>query len=148
MDEAKARKLRLRDFERRKQSDPSAVSYVTEYGWEYINVHPMADEVEVLQRLSIQPEDCVAVDCYWFVGYDVFFLQVYSKSFLQGRVQGLYAQWWTKNVPRLNLAAYLDESYISRRQVEEVMLKFHLLGLQSERFSSRQLTERLTLVSK
>jgi hypothetical protein len=146
MTEETARKLRLQDFDERRQSDPSAIYYVREHGWEYLAVHPMSDDVELLARLRIKPDECVAVDCYWLVDDDVVFLQVYSKQFLDNRQPGLYAQLRYKNIPGLNLSAYLNEPMISRTKVEEVMLRFYRLNLHSERVSHR-LSEKLTLIS-
>ena len=148
MNEETARKLRLKDFNQRKRDDPSSVSYVPVYGWEYIAVHPMSDDTDLLTRLGMKPEQCIGVDCYWFVSGDMVFLQVYSKVSLSGREPGLYAQWWdSSSVPRLNLSAYLEESMISRKRVEDVMLRFYQMNLSSERFSPQQLTRQLTFIS-
>jgi hypothetical protein len=146
--EETTRKLRLEDFNQRKHFDPLSVSYVPLYGWEYIAVQPMSDEVELLGRLGMKPEQCIVVDCYWLIKSDVVFLQVYSQSLLNNREPGFYAQWWDKNVPRLNLSAYLMEPMISRKKIEEVMRKFYELNLEGERFSPPQLGRQLTLVSR
>ncbi|HEY9501557.1 MAG TPA: hypothetical protein VIR01_08035 [Pyrinomonadaceae bacterium] len=60
---------------------------------------------------------------------------------------GFYAAWWMRNIPCLNLFAYLEDSEVSQRVVEGVMLKFYGLDLNSNRFSQQKLGEGMSLVA-
>jgi hypothetical protein len=149
MNESKAKLMRLKSFEERKDYDREGVYKVPQFGWEYINVHPMADETEVLRKLCLQPDDCKAVDCYWHVGSDVVFLQVYSRMYLQDREPALYAHRWPAHDARgLTLLAYLNEPYISRETVERVMQRFYVLDLDGPRFSRQGLPGGSILISE
>lgn len=146
MNKTKQRKARLKDFAERKRSDPSSVYHVDMFGWDYINIHPMANETEVLHRIGVTPNDCNAVDCYWQVDEDVVLLKVFSNKYLKDKPPGLYAGWWMRNIPILNLFAYMDEPAISKEIIENVMQKFYSLELSSERFSQEKLGEQVTLI--
>jgi hypothetical protein len=52
-----------------------------------------------------------------------------------------------RNIPCLNLFAYLEDSEVSQRVVEGVMLKFYGLDLNSNRFSQQKLGEGMSLVA-
>jgi uroporphyrinogen-III decarboxylase len=60
-------KKRLDDFQAWAQDDPKIVRRVPKYKWEYIAIHPMADERRWLRKLRMSPENCTGVDAYWKV---------------------------------------------------------------------------------
>ncbi len=147
MSKNEEREARVKDFVSRKRFDPSSVIVSGALG-EYIPIHPMANQTELLRELGIEPANCVAVDSYWYVDGDVVFLQIYSKIYLQERCPGLYAQWSTKTIPQLYLSAYLNDEAISQQIVESVMFEFYKFGLSSKPFLRRNLEDKLTLMAE
>lgn len=119
----KERARRVRDFADRKHLDPAAVIDMQTYGWEYIPIHPMANEKEELERLGLKPADCTQVDCYWNVGADVVFLQVYSRKIRPTWNVGLYARWSRGDLPMLYLAACVEDEVITQDLMESMMVK-------------------------
>ena len=122
----------LRDFEERKEPDLSNVYNFK--GYEYVAVHPMSDEQQILDELGMQPTDCIKVDLYWRVENLVFFLQINSIKFTNNGKIGLFARWETKN-SRVYLEANLEVLSISKSVVEIVMDNFLSNGLLTKDFS-------------
>jgi len=121
--------MRLRDFADRKAFDPKSVIRVQGRDWEYIPIHPMANETETLNELGISPKDCIKVDCYWKVGEEVFFLQVYTKKSGITWGTGFYARLSKGEFPMIYLAACIEEEFITQDKVEEIMKWFDAYGI-------------------
>src|SRR5438309_1043952 len=68
--EDKLRAKRWADFRRRVEHAPASVYRHRTRGWEYIPVHPFADEPAELARLGLRPEDCGGVDAWWGIDGD------------------------------------------------------------------------------
>jgi hypothetical protein len=140
---------RLKDFADRKKSNPSDVILVKRNKWEYITVHPMSNQVSLLKKLHLKKTDCTQVDCYWYTGDDVVFLQVYSRAHLTQREPGLYARWVEGESPMLYLSAYLFVDAISQDILEDTMSMFFKIGFIEDVASKDYLPEhKLILVSK
>src|SRR5262245_18369813 len=117
---ARKRHQRQSDFMRRKKSDPMNVHTVPTRGWEYIAVHPLADESILLHSLEMTPDDCTSVDCYWSTQDDVVFLKVLSKTTAMVR-PGLYASKPRSYLDMTYLLAVVDSHNIVRSTLEAVM---------------------------
>lgn len=142
------RTMRLIDFEARKKAEPSSVIQVPDPNWEYIPIHPMSNDTELLKKLGIGPSDCIEVDCYWHVEDDIVFLQVLSKKSSKYRKPGLYARWSNGEPPLLNLVAIVEHSSISQQIVEEIMWKYYSIGFDHPCFSKDHLKDRLTSIKE
>ena len=123
--------LRLEDFKGRAEFSPGDVLVAPTGSDRYIPIHPMADDVQTLNLLEIEPSDCHSVDSYWEVGdkEDVVLLQVQTQEVAMGRRPGLYARWADGEVPIRILLAIVDEKFITRKVVEEVIGKFSALRI-------------------
>jgi hypothetical protein len=66
-------KKRLDDFSERIKD--KWVKWHPVYKWQYITIHPLADEKKWLRKLKMKAEDCRHVSGYWKVKNDVFFYQ-------------------------------------------------------------------------
>jgi hypothetical protein len=124
-------KKRVDDFQARAQYDPKTVTQKN--NWEYILIHPMADEHKLLRKLKIKPSDCTYVDAYWKVNKDVFFLSVCSSA-ISHSAPGLYISLSkSKGVPFwINLFASVPESAISSVVFERVQKEFYPLIVSGE----------------
>jgi hypothetical protein len=111
--------LRMRDFNARARDAPEAGFEDPSVG-EYIAVNPLADEVDLLDRLGISPSQCTKVDCYWKRGGDVCFLQVETRA-NTSREPGLWARTSAGNPPYVNLVAIVEESFVTRQLLHRVM---------------------------
>jgi hypothetical protein len=125
---ARKRAQRRSDFRQRADAAPAGVISVPERGWQYIPVHPMADEARLLESLGMTPEDCTAVDCYWAARTDVVFLQIVTRDRVAGN-PGLYARRSEKRPYMVYLSAVVDQKYITRAVVEAVMSGFSRFGV-------------------
>lgn len=117
------RKKRLRDFRERKDFNRENVYVVANKGWEYIPVHPFADETEILRKLDFPAERCVEVDAYWNWGEDVVFIQVAATSD-DGLPPSLYARYSDRSSSRVNLYAVLTTKVVIRADFERTMHEF------------------------
>lgn len=119
------RKARLRDFERRKAYAPEDVVQVDGTPWEYIPVHPLADDDETLARLAMRPEECVNVDLYWRREADVVFVRISTVGQCEGEAwfngPGLYPRWGEEREPRLDVAAVTEADRITSITVEKIL---------------------------
>jgi hypothetical protein len=115
-------------FEERIEDDLGNVLSVPERGWRYVPVHPMGDELDLLQRLDMKPEDCCKVDLYWAARGDVVFLSVVTQSLL-GDEPGLHARWADHRPRMVYLLAIVDRPYVTRAIVEGVMAQAAKFGV-------------------
>jgi hypothetical protein len=124
-------KKRVSDFQIRAQYDPKTV--IKKNNWEYILIHPMADEHKLLHQLQIKPDDCTYVDAYWKVNKDVFFLSVCSGAITHS-VPGLYISLSkSKGAPFwINLFAIVPERAICSAVFERVQKEFYPLIVSGE----------------
>lgn len=84
-----SKRARLADFKKRADGDPGSVYELGERG-RFVAVHPMSDELRLLDRLAVRPQSCIVVDLYWEVGDDVVFVQIESAAYAEPRPIGTY----------------------------------------------------------
>ena len=80
---------RVAAFRRRSNLDPAELRRRRSLG-EFICVHPMSDEHELLESIGVVPAACIKVDAYWFDGEDVHFVEVVSSAY--GDETGVYEE--------------------------------------------------------
>lgn len=85
------RARRERDFYLRASWDPDNLRCPPGLG-EYIAIHPLADETDLLRTLSMSPSDCDKCDLYWKLGRDVYFVEVKTEPFSRPRWVGRYVR--------------------------------------------------------
>lgn len=121
------RDLRWKDFRRRADYAPESVYRHRVSGWEYIPIHPFADEPELLARLNLRPEDCRSVDAWWGIAGDATLMQVGSSK----QAPGLHAHGTLDDQRWIYLTASLDVPYVTRAAFEGAMSRFVELGFPS-----------------
>lgn len=126
--------LRCEDFEWRATSNPDAVYIHRSRGWRYIPIHPFPDEPNVLERLSLTPNQCLWTDAYWAVDDDVVFLEVISAEVRKGAF-GLYLR--TRSEGGNVALGHLPDAHVSRARFEEIMAEFYDSGKLLEPFPDR-----------
>ncbi len=87
----KGRKQRLRHFDELSRADLDDVRRPEGLG-DYVTVHPLADDVAILDRLGMVAGDCAAVDLYWHHENDVLFVQLLTERYSLHRPCGRYAR--------------------------------------------------------
>jgi hypothetical protein len=132
---SRKRAQRRSEFKSRKEASPTDVYVVNDRGWEYITVHPMADEAALLSSLGMKPTDCTTVDCYWATKRDVVFLQIATRGASHFE-PGLYARRVAEPPNMTYLLAVVDAAFISRATVENVMARFADAGAHGRRARS------------
>jgi len=45
-----------------------------------VTLHPLADETDILERLDMQPHDCISCDLYWVFKNELFFVSIMSSK--------------------------------------------------------------------
>jgi hypothetical protein len=70
-----------------RKSSESPLEFLSHYGklqpskkFQYVTIHPLADEDEILHRLSLAPEKCVACDLYWAIEDRLVFVSIQANS--------------------------------------------------------------------
>lgn len=70
-----------------RKSSESPLEFLSHYGklqpskkFQYVTIHPLADEDEILHRLSLAPEKCVACDLYWAIEDRLAFVSIQGNS--------------------------------------------------------------------
>lgn len=124
------RSKRWNDFQRRAQYAPHSVYRHRAGGWEYIPIHPFADEPDDLARLKMQPDECIGVDAWWGIEGDATLLEVWAEPVAR-QPAGLYARMTSDEVPRCSLTAVVDAQSVTRVAFESVMSRFAELGFPS-----------------
>lgn len=133
-------------FEERKRNNPDDVFSVKDKDWEYITIHPMGDESDLLKNLNISEEDCKSVDCYWRSKKNVAFVEVQFHKLDRWRDIGFYARRDDNRNPALVLYALVADPIITRVVLESVLNYYDELGLESEIFSNNKLKDILTKI--
>jgi hypothetical protein len=141
----KYKEKRIEDFKDRKRYSDSYLFSVNDGSQEYIPVHPMSNEVELLKQLGLSPSDCKSVDCYWSLGDDIVFIQIYSVELSSERRPGLYARWSVSSLPMMNVVAVVNNKSISQDLVEEIM-RFTYEQLIERDLLDKEMDSQLTLI--
>ncbi len=138
------RNKRWLDFQRRAEYAPAEVYQHRIHGWKYIPLHPFADEPEVLARLGLRPEECLAADAWWAVDGDAALLECRVIGGAR-RSSGLIFQPRQTPSPRwLPIQGTVDSPYVTRVVFEGLMESAYRAGFPNgARF--RAPTERLVL---
>ncbi len=134
------------DFDLRKGEVPEGATVVEGKPWEYILVHPVADDTENLERLRWSPERCRSVDCYWRTEHDVFLLRVVVEEDAALEA-GLYACLSPGEAYSVNLVAVVHDTMIRRADIEEAMEQFAAMSGFQTAFRGVGLDKRLRRVS-
>ena len=130
----KTRKNRCDDFDSRVSYSPGSVYEHRERGWRYIPIHPFSDELEILDRLELDSEQCNRADAYWAVDDDVVFLETIIESVIERDV-GIY---FRSRVEGGNVAmGVLPSCSISRALFEELMSHCYDTGRLLEGFPDK-----------
>lgn len=137
---------RFKDFDQRRADNPHLV-LVSDRGWEYIPIHPCADEHALLSELNWPAERCVSVDFYWRYGVDVAFVQVLAEGASGDMRSGIYARRADNNAYLFNIVAVLRTQVVTRANLREVMDRCMSLGLSSDGFSDTTVGPNLTYVA-
>ena len=128
---SRRRKQRLRDFERRANFTDDLRTYRS---WQYITVHPFADEPELLARLGLHPEDCQKADVWWHTGEDVVLLQTVAV----GEEKPTTCSWFGDE-PYLSIIARLPDKVTTIESLHHAMGRINSCGLPKRpRTSSRR----------
>lgn len=138
------RRARVRDFLQRARFSPIEVE---SYGrWQYIRVHPLADEPDVLSRNGISPADCFSADAWLYTGDDVLLLQIWSltKTERTNRTPCCVAT-WSGEPPYLQIHARLSESQITSSVLETVMAAIAKAGVPGRHFCRGRHSRRMRL---
>jgi hypothetical protein len=137
MNRFKHKRQRLADFKSRKSYASS--SFTGSSGdWEYISIHPMANEMEWLKVYQLKPSDCDKVDCYWRIKNDVVFLQIRAKNYNHEPL-GLFVRWKRDVLPSLYLDAVVEDDCISQAIIERVIEKLYRIHLSRNLFSDKRI---------
>lgn len=117
----RCRRARRRDFDRVYFADTHLIE---PEGWLVWNVHPFADELEILERLQMTPSMCRSVDLYWRTRLDVYFVSLEIRSEIR-------PLWTGSRSTRGMLAVHIDlpGPHIDRPQTFEALRRVHARGL-------------------
>ena len=113
---------RWADFRKRVDYAPNEVYHHRTRGWEYIPIHPFADERETLKRLGLRPEDCRRTDGWWGIDGDA--------TLLETSVVGdpSMARMFAKATPHIErwvyLVATIAAPFVTRSAFEAAMERF------------------------
>jgi hypothetical protein len=109
---------RFEDFAERVDGAPDAVREVAEHG-RYLAINPMADEIELLLKMSIPASSCAKVDLYWEYDNDVRFVQVQARTYAATRSPGVYV----RRAPSgyVNLVVVVEEAVITSEVVADAL---------------------------
>lgn len=117
------RKRRWRDFRRRVEFAPASAYLHRSGGWQYLPIHPFADEAADLARLGIAPLDCWGADAWWGIEGDATLVQsCIARS--AHRPPGLYARQTEHEEGWVYLMAVLDIPAVTRVSFEAVLSRF------------------------
>lgn len=119
----------------RAKADPDSVYRDSLLGT-YIAVHPLADELELLQRLNVSPDSCTRVDCYWLYDDDVYFVQIEASKYANRSI-GLWGRLSPGEPAYTNLLGVVSEESVARSTVHRVMGLFRRLPLRDLKLEER-----------
>jgi hypothetical protein len=122
------RAKRWADFRRRADMAPASVYQHRTHGWEYIPVHPFADEPKELARLGLRPEDCWGVDAWWGIDGDAPLLEARIVGVGSAGAARLFAKPTDHGERWVYLVAVLDAPFVTRTAFEAAMVLFAEAG--------------------
>ncbi|HZS10400.1 MAG TPA: hypothetical protein VFD58_36560 [Blastocatellia bacterium] len=122
----------MQDFLSRVDYAPEDVYRHRQTGWQYIPVHPFADEPEVLSRLNLKPDDCWSSDAWLAVNNDATLIQSRTVKVCCEQ-PGLYASQNNDELHWPYLRVIVDAPCITRMILESAMTQFVLLGFPDSR---------------
>jgi hypothetical protein len=99
-------------------------------GWEYVPIHPFADEPEVLARLRLRPDECRVADAWWGIDGDATLLQLGVVGVLPGPAR-LLARPTPHEERWVYLVAVVDAPFVTREAFEAAMVRFAEAGFPS-----------------
>ena len=111
---------RCKEFQALARRFPETLYHHRTHGWQYIPVHPFADESEILLNLEMHPADCIYVDARWYVNGDVVFLQVSAMQDLPFPYR-LSCHQAPGNTLSMYLTAQVQARFLTRDTFEKVM---------------------------
>lgn len=127
---SRQRKSRIRNFEARAARSDDVRAY---RDWRYITVHPFADEPELLEYLSMSPNQCMHADVLWHTGTDIALIQTSTGS---GPPFCTTVSWFG-DPPYLSIIARLPTETTTISQLHDLMDRIAAQGL-PKRFRDRQ----------
>ena len=130
-DAERLRRRRLADFRRRADFAPESVYRHPERGWEYIPVHPFADETDILEKLGLGSDDCTSADVWWCTGEDRALLC--GIGAVDVDAAGLYARVSDHEDGSVNLTLRTTAPTITRVEIEAAMTRLAELGFPNTR---------------
>lgn len=114
-------RLRLATFNARKAYAPRSVLTVAGEDWEYIPVHPFADD-DHLSDIGVAPKDCRHVDAYWRRGEDMCFVEMVAHPRRRSpHALGFRARWNGWDPPTLNIHIGIQAEAITRAAFEAAL---------------------------
>lgn len=134
------KRQRVRDFHRRARCAPEDVRRLG--AGQYLTIHPLADEAELLKRLGIQPADCTSADAYWFTGRDVVLLSVSSRepgAVARRNPQAIWQQ------DRFFIVVEVEDRPLTTPTFESVMQRLLQGGIPGHRFCRGRTLRRLRI---
>ena len=145
----KLQHARVSDFQRRAEYSPDSVYTHPDTGWEYIPIHPFADDLSTLRKLDIKPSDCQWVDAWCHINDDATLLQVYSPGHLTKRPEGFYARLTDDELEYCYLTTIVKSASITRTIFEHAMVRFAEYGFPNgSLFANISIGETITLTTQ
>ena len=136
---------RLQNFAMRKAGNPYLIA-VPKREWEYIPIHPCADETDLLAKLNYLPENCLCVDFYWQCGSDISFVQVQTQSVLPNQSPGIYARYANNEVYLFNIVAIIPDKVVTTNDLCALQERCVALGFLGKEFLSTSVGPNLTYI--
>jgi hypothetical protein len=119
------RAARCCDFNERADHSPSEVEQHPR-GWRYIQVHAFGDELEVLARIGMRPEDCQWVDAWAELAGEVTLIE--SRATRDPAKAGLFARQTEKELGFVYLMPVILAPYVTRPAFEAAMERYVEIG--------------------
>lgn len=119
--------------------------------WPYVQVHPFADQLDVLARISRKPEDCQSADAWCLLNGDAALVTCATPRSLHIWGPGMWAHRDAQRPYMFHLTAILEAQSVTRSLFDSILTQFVKLGFPRHgRFdihpgTTVQLTEFVTL---
>jgi len=127
----KLQHVRVSDFRSRANYAPDSVYTHPDTVWQYIPIHPFADELSTLRKLDMKPSECQSVDACCHLNEDAALLQVYCAGYIPNRPKGYYASRTDNELGHCDLTAVVESETITRSIFEKTMEQFVDYGFPS-----------------
>ena len=114
---------RWTDFRRRVDYGPQKVYFHETRGWEYIPIHPFAEDPQLLALHKIEPAECWKVDAWWGIDSDATLVESMIAEHAN-RPPGLYAKPISHEEEWSYLFAIFDAPYVTRVAFESAIARF------------------------